>query len=87
MLQSLSDWFKVNTLALNIEKTNYLAIGRSQIMYNYSIYQEGAEISRRKHVKFLGIFMDDKLNWNKHINFCKQKIVSALYALKTVETT
>ena len=42
-------------------------------MYNYSIYLDGAEISRRKHVKFLGIFVGDKLNWNEHIIFCKQK--------------
>ncbi len=77
-----SDWFKVNKLALNIGKTNYLAIGRSQSMYNYSIYLDWTEVSRRMHVKFLDIFVDDKLNWNEHINFCKQKLVSALYALK-----
>ncbi len=33
----------------------------------------GPKISRRKHVKFLGIFVDDKLNWNEQIHFCKQK--------------
>ncbi len=81
-LQSLCNWFKVNKLSLNIGKTNYLAIGKSQNRNNYSIYMDGAEITRRTHVKFLGIFVDDKLNWYEHIKFCKQKIVSALYALK-----
>ncbi len=58
---------------MNIGKTNYLAIGRSQNRNNYSIYMDGVEITRRTHVKFLGIFVDDKLNWYEHIIFYKQK--------------
>ncbi len=71
-LQSLSDWFKVNKLSLNIGKTNYLAIGRIQRMDNYSVYLDMTVtvISRRTHVKFLGVFVGDKLNWNEHRNGC-----------------
>ncbi len=66
-LHYLCNWFKVKKLSLNIEKTNHLAIGRSQSRNNYSIYMDGAEIPRGTHVKFLGIFVDDQLNWYEHI--------------------
>ncbi len=64
---------KVNKLSLNIGKTNYLAIGKSEHRNNYSIYMDGAEITRRTHVKFLSIFVDDKLNWYEHIKCANKK--------------
>ncbi len=39
------------------------------------------EIKNVPCVKFLGIMIDDKLVWDNHINYCKNKIASGNYAL------
>ncbi len=40
------------------------------------------EINQQKHVKFLGVVVDEKLSWEAHIAHCKRKVTSALFALR-----
>jgi len=40
-------------------------------------------IQRVEYTKFLGIQLDDKLNWHEHIKYIKNKLSSGLYALNT----
>ena len=51
-------------------------------MTNDLTLQIGNECIDRKHcVKFLGMYIDDNLNWQEHINICKSKLSSALYVI------
>ena len=67
-LQNLSEWFKVNKLSLNVTKTNFLGIGKNMHIYTVQIYLNGNAISPKRHVIFLGIVVDDKLEWREHSN-------------------
>ena len=42
-------------------------------------------LSKVQHVKILGVIIDEKLNWNKHIENCKNKLSSATYAINSLK--
>ena len=50
--------------------------------------QIGTElISHKSFVKFLGISIDEKLDWHEHIHSCKNKISKTLYCLRSLKNT
>jgi hypothetical protein len=68
-------WFEDNRLNINAAKTNYLLF--SSLNYTvdqYSLLLNNMIISRKPHVKFLGVILDDKLNWKEHINCLSIKL-------------
>ncbi len=81
-LQNLSEWIKVNKLLLNVTKRNFLAIGKNRHIDTVQIYLNGNTISQKHHVKFLGVVVDDTLEWREHINHISIKINSSLFALR-----
>ena len=42
-------------------------------------------IQRVSHAKFLGIIIDETLNWGSHIDYVAKKIASGSYAINTVK--
>ncbi len=82
-LAMLSDRFKSNKLSLNISKTNYIIFRCKHQHCDSNVYIDGHQISRKSSVKFLGVIVDQYLSREDHINHCKTKIVSALFALKS----
>ena len=62
---------RANRLILNTGKTNYMIFGTRNIQnvdQNFKLYYRNEEITKAQNVKFLGIYLDDKLSWNYHIN-------------------
>ena len=43
-------------------------------------------IQRIKCLQFLGLYIDEKLDWHEHINKCKNKLTSALYVINKVNS-
>lgn len=88
-LKSLHDWFKTNKLSLNVSKTNYMLFANStktQADSDIHKIQIGTdEIMPKKSVKFLGITIDDRLNWHDHIVSVKNKMSRTLYNLKMIK--
>jgi len=86
-LQLLDEWFRSNKLSLNVGKTNYVLFthNETQIPENLNIQIRNTVIERKHTVKFLGIHIDAKLNWHEHIKFVKNKISSAMYAMRKVK--
>ncbi len=88
-MNTLIDWFKANKLTLNLNKTHYLLFSKSNkktdMLPTLKIGQD--EIKNVPCVKFLGIMIDDKLTWDNHINYCKNKIASGNYALNSLKRT
>ena len=78
-LTNVNMWFRANKLSLNIEKTNFMLFCSKNKNKSYSIQPSinGLNINTLTHVastKFLGIIIDDKLNWSLHINYVASKI-------------
>ena len=69
-------WCDVNKLSLNFSKTNFIIIKSPQkrlnTPINVSIQDNGGNtfpLERKDHVKYLGVLIDDKINWKHHISF------------------
>jgi hypothetical protein len=80
-LKSLVNWFCANKLSLNIDKTNYVLFSRKSINTRLNITIGNTNIERKKHVTFLGMTVDEKLEWKEHIRICQAKLSSYLYAV------
>ena len=82
-LKLLDDWFKADKLSLNANKSNYILFEKQKNNddVNRTLQIDTEAISRVQSTKFLGIIIDDKLNWHDHIDHCRRKISNGLYAM------
>lgn len=86
-LHILTDWFYANKLSLNISKSNYMLFTKSRTVHtnNMVLQVSNVEIPRISCFKLLGLYIDEKLQWNEHISACRAKLTSALYAINKVK--
>ena len=85
---NLSLWFRANKLSLNVQKTNFILFGNKKLPFgdgNFILTIDGTEIERVKSTKFLGVLIDEKLNWiahTNHVSLCISKALGILYRIK-----
>ena len=73
-LAKLCKWFAVNKLSLNLSKISYILFRNRPPNVDFNVFIENESINRVHVTKFLGIFIDDKLNWKHHINTVRSKL-------------
>ena len=74
-LRKLSQWLNINRLALNVGKTNFVIFrANKRIYHNVTLILNRKAIEQKDHVKYLGVLMDEHLNWKKQINNVTKKI-------------
>ena len=66
VLDKMCTWFAVNKLSLNVSKTSYTSFGINALSANIDITINGVNIDRVRVVKFLGVLIDEKLNWKDY---------------------
>ena len=72
-------WSNANRLSLNIEKTNFMIFrprGKNEVCPTIHIC--GAEIQEVESAKFLGIMVDNKLNWMERIKCISRKLAKGI---------
>ena len=87
-LAELSNWFRANKLALNVNKSNYMLFRSNATLDTHvgNILKIGPdEIEHKTSCKFLGIIIDNQLRWNDHINYINVQISRSVYILKSVK--
>ena len=82
-LKIVVDWFRANKLSLNAGKTNCILFhSRYQnVEHNEVLFMDGQEILHKNHTKFLGLIVDELLEWNHHTDFLKSKLAQSLYII------
>ena len=83
-LRKINNWRIVNKLSVNFSKSNYIIFTNNKSNYNYSINMGGNILGRTQDIKYLGVIIDHKLKWNKHINHIKNKIAKVSYILSKI---
>ena len=76
-IKTVVEWFKVNKLCLNIKKTNFMIFCAKNKRYENNenkILVDNITVEQVNSTKFLGVYIDDKLNWNVHIDYISKKI-------------
>ena len=90
-LRELKTWLKKNKLKLNIMKTKYLIMGKNidenLIENEIKIDIDGEIIERVKNIKYLGVIIDENLNWDEHFRVLVSKFqgkINFLWRYKNV---
>ena len=88
-LDNIYRWLCVNKLSLNIEKTNYIIFHNAQrkLPFKPKVQIDDKEISMVQFTKFLGVYIDNNMNWKKHISIITNKclkLMSVLCRLKNL---
>ena len=74
-LSNISIWLKVNKLSLNVKKTHFLLFhNKKRKIDTVKLFIDNKSIDQKNNTKFLGVYIDDKLNWKKHIEHISKKI-------------
>ena len=85
-LSNVNTWLAANKLALNSSKTEFMLIGSRQRLGTYDTPPKliigGDIIKHVSSVKSLGVYIDETLSWNIHIEKIAKKIVSGIGAIK-----
>ena len=80
-------WFQLNKLTLNIKKCNFMIFSNKNKTFPKEkprILINGSEICQVTHTKFLGVIIDDHLNWKQHIDTVCMKSMKMLGILRKV---
>ena len=84
-LESLNDWLSANKLFLNIDKTKYMIIHNRGRPQGINLNIGGSQVNRCEVHKFLGVFIDDQLNFKKHVESLNAKISRNLGILRKIK--
>ena len=82
-LKTISDWFKANKLTLNLEKTEYMFFGTNPVKAKPILEIDNITLKPVESVKFLGMWLDQNLNWNIHVNKLITRIKRNMHLLRT----
>ena len=81
-LNRISNWATKNSLMINPKKTQAIMFSRTDLNTdNLDIRINGTTIEWKDEVKNLGLFMDKKLTFNKHVNSILQRSYLRLKSL------
>ncbi|KAK9738457.1 hypothetical protein QE152_g9809 [Popillia japonica] len=81
-MQTTSCWLTRNGLSLSPEKCSMVCFTRHRIPSSNSIPCDNFEIAVHNSVKYLGMILDQKLLWSKHINSVISKCERGLNLLR-----
>ena len=81
-LATLSDWFRANKLTLNVDKSVFLLFNRKGHGNIKQLKLGDSLINPVSSTKFLGVWMDDQLNWKTHLNKLLSKLKCGLGMLQ-----
>ena len=93
-LEIVSEWFKANKLTLNISKTKYILFKKPSMKVDFSdlvLKIDNCPVDRiglgckESSFKFVGIKIDEFLQFKEHIQSVKSKLASATFALSNVK--
>ena len=80
-LEIVNKWLTQNHLRLNLSKTQYMVFGSRRKLTNcgdINLAVDNHELERVNTYKYLGVWMDETLTWQKHIEETMKKIGSRL---------
>jgi hypothetical protein len=85
VLSLMSKWFAANKLTLNLNKTNIIKFTTINLPWcPLSIGYNDKYTEESVHTKFLGLHIDNHLNWKNHIDQLIPKLGGACCAVRSL---
>ena len=75
-LKKVSTWLKANKLSINVKKTKLMIFRPRQktLPVTRQIVLQNNVLEQVDNTKFLGVYIDQRLDWETHVNFIAAKI-------------
>ena len=75
-LDKVYKWLVLNKLTLNISKSKYMLISKGKRICtgDFRLKLDGIPLERCVEYKYLGIYIDERLNWKRHIQYMCHKL-------------
>ena len=83
-MQELKEWFTLNSLKMNSDKTDFMIVGSKVNLKranNFSFTTDHCSIRPSKSIKMLGVIVDATLSWEGHISLVVKKCHKILFSL------
>ena len=79
-LTIMNDWMKSNHLSLNYKESNYFISAPKQkrvALQNFHLHFGGHKLSNTDCVKYLGIFIENRITWKEQVCHVVKKLANA----------
>lgn len=85
-LAAYASWFNLNKLSLNIKKSNFIIFsGRKKYFEEVSkIFINSIEMPKVSSTRFLGVYVDENLNWRVQIDSIYKKINKSIGIIRRI---
>lgn len=86
-MNKLNNWMYDNYLSFNTDKTNYMLFKTSrQANVNLRpILVNNSNIKRTNSTKYLGLIIDEELNWGPHVQSLRKQLFPYLFVLRNTK--
>jgi len=86
VFEQLNDWFNVNLLLPNSEKTRFVHFNtKNACEINGKLQYENKFNANLSDTKFVGLWLNNTMYWRVNINHLIPKLSSAWYAIRTLK--
>jgi hypothetical protein len=87
-LEQLNTWFSPNLLSLNLDETHFMYFKTKNSRYiDFLIHYGNTNVTSRHDFKFLGLTLDNELNWRVHIDTLFSKLSTSSYTIRILKQT
>ncbi len=85
-LMLVNDWLKLNKLSLNVQKSKYIIFHTpKKKVDSLHLIIDGTIIERVSDFNFLGLTLDENLNWKGHLNKISNNISKCIGILNKIK--
>ena len=88
-LDNITNWLKANKLMINVKKSNLIVfkVGNSQSAgETINIYIENQILEPKDTAKYLGVYIDKRLSWDRHIEHINSKLNRGIDILRKLRS-
>jgi hypothetical protein len=86
MVIKINEWFKSDSLSLNIDKAYFVQFCiKTNQKYDFQTSYENRQIAKAQNIKFLGIIIGSNLLWKHHIDDITPKVNKVCFAVRSVK--
>ncbi len=85
-INNSADWFRINRLSINTKKS---CVQQIKSRYNQAQFDEipdismdGLTLETKGNIKYLGVHIDNQLNWSTHVDETYKKIAPKMHLLR-----
>lgn len=82
-IREMTTWCQKNGLILNSSKTNFMLFEPIGTRTDCSVLIRSGDgsIRQKTEIKFLGIWLDNRLTWESHVNYITRKLATKNFAM------